>query len=96
MINTTFNKLLFVILLSLSSIVPFSVCVEDYSKHSAEYLDKKKNIENAPESFDLLSGNLIITAFYEELLEYLFMEKIYTFKYNKTLFKPPPCIFKIT
>jgi len=95
MMNTTFNKLLFVILLSLFSMVPFSVYVEDSSKYSTEYMDKKKNIENAPESFNLLSGNLIITTFYEELLEYSFKEKIYTFEYNKTLFKPP-CIFEIT
>jgi len=89
MINTTFNKLLFVILLSSSSIMPFSIYIENSSKYSTEYIDKKSNVENESEGFNLLSNNFIITNFYEELLEYSFMEKIYTFQSNKTLFKPP-------
>jgi len=89
MMNTTFNKLLFVILLSLSSIMPFSVYIENSSKLSTEFIDKKSNIESESESFNLSSSNFIITTFYKGLLEYSFKEKIYTSQPNKTLFKPP-------
>ncbi len=89
--NKTISAFVLVTLLSFAviCITAASTIIGDSSNNAIEYVEHENSVYNELEDSSLLLADLCIDYNDKKISVLFFTDKIYTFKFNNSLFKPP-------